>query len=143
LGNTKKLPLSKREIALLAALVLLICYVLMRSPLHVTEDNYDRITWGMSLEEVSAVVGGPPGDYRSGPTQHAADSTGYIQDWWRAGQPDIWSWRTDTGWLVVYFGDEGAAQKYFERWERISQTPIDNLLWRWDRWRHAGKKPRE
>jgi hypothetical protein len=143
LGDSKKHPLSKREIALLAALLLLICYVLTRSPVHVTEEHYNRITWGMSPEEVSAMVGGPPGDYRTGPTHKPADSTGGIQQWWRSGQPDIQYWRTDTGWLVVHFGDEGAAQKSFERWERVPQTPINNLLWRWDRWRHAGQKVRE
>jgi hypothetical protein len=139
LGNTKKRRLNKREIALSAALVLLICYVLMRSYLLFTGLSFYCITKGMSPTLVSIIMGGPPGDYRSGPTRIPDDSRGGIGQFWApANQCHSERWDTDTGLLIVTFGDkEGATQKYFERRARVPQTFMENLHWRWERWDRA------
>jgi hypothetical protein len=42
--------------------------VLWRRSAHVTRASCDRIRVGMSRAEVEAILGGPPGDYRAGPT---------------------------------------------------------------------------
>jgi hypothetical protein len=125
--------------ALLTALTLLICYVLMRPPSLFIPLRYHCITHGMSPILVSIIMGGPPGDYRSGPTQPPEDSRGGIgQCWGRPNEGHREIWDTDTGLLIVDFGDkEGVTGKYFERRTRLPQSFIENLNWRWERWDRA------
>jgi hypothetical protein len=119
--------------ALLGALILLICYVLMRSPVRVTQETYSRITRGMSLKEISAVVGGPPGDYTTGPTWDPVKQYRRTEEALTptAGCSDRFVWDTDTGLLIVFCDRElGATAKKFERLERYPQSLIQSLDWR-------------
>jgi hypothetical protein len=115
-------------------------------PNRITSENCDRIKEGMSRAEVETILG-PPGDYRTGPTQ------GVVQ--WELngerklnGERTTWhdqcsnysAWVGDTGWVKVEFNNRDAtvwASDFFES-KRIAQHPLDNLIWRakrqWHRW---------
>jgi hypothetical protein len=137
--------LRKRETALLVALALLICYALTRSPSQFTELRYRCIRQGMSSILVSIILGGPPGDYTSGPTLPAADGGGVDEQWLaKSGSYRLEKWSTDTGLLIVQFGDNNdVTLKRFEPLQRLPQTFGDNLDWRWNRWYNTRHPVRE
>jgi hypothetical protein len=122
--------------ALLTALALLICYVLMWPYWQFTKVRYHCIMKGMSPTQVSIIMGGPPGDYTSGPTHPPADGRGVDERWLaKSGSYYLRKWDTDTGLLIVQFGDkDDVTLKRFEPRERLPQTFIESLRWRWDRW---------
>lgn len=55
-------------VALVMLLVGALVPVVFPQPSKVTRANFECIERGMTLAEVEAILGGPPGDYRTGPT---------------------------------------------------------------------------
>jgi hypothetical protein len=111
---------------------------------RVTKESYERIKLGMTRPEVEALLGGPPGDYTSGPRRPTDDK--FVQDvredvreiWLRPGGtmllPRHERWQGDAGDLGVSFDPAGRAlEKYFLPYEREKQTPLDYLLRSWKR----------
>ena len=105
-------------------------------PDRVVRANFDRIKEGVRREQVYAVIG-PPGDYRTGPTDldfnHPASTVTMF------GEPMDW-WYTDTRVYSVQF-DPSSGLVVSSGWDwnkRIPQTRMENLLWRakrqWHRW---------
>jgi hypothetical protein len=50
-----------------------------------------------------------------------------------------YDWLTDTGWYTVTFDDDGKVEtRGFGSGTRVTQGPLDNLIWRakrqWHRW---------
>jgi hypothetical protein len=101
---------------------------------RITKVSFDRIKPGMSLHKVEGILGGKPGDYRTGPTCsclsgffsesfEADDNVRSLQ--WRGTEADIKVWVDVTG-KVRYTG-------YTLR--RLKPVgPSEWLLWRWNRW---------
>jgi hypothetical protein len=120
---------------------------------RVPTENCDRIERGMNRQEVEAILG-PPGDYRSGPTQHSLMHA----TWTEEGQsmpisflyldgidPPTIHGEAPHAWL----GDHGDADVYFDSAGLVtgrtfwSAQPkplgaFDKLVWRakrqWHRW---------
>jgi hypothetical protein len=95
--------------------------------------KFDRIQEGMSLPEVSAIMGCEPGDYTSGPVEIVPGSLDSAEEWPRHWPHPIDSqetWRGDTGVLTVYFCKERAAAKWFRPCARIRED-ISERMERW------------
>jgi hypothetical protein len=97
-------------------------------PDRVTQENFDRISDGMSRAEVEAILG-PPGDSTSEPPSQLYPSLKSLG----------LDWDADTAWVSIGFDDSGGVvRKRFYSMSRREQGPLDNLLWRakrqWRRW---------
>jgi hypothetical protein len=143
----------------LAVLVAVGAFVVWPRADRITRENYDRIREGMTRAEVEAILGGPPGDYRTVRTEHAGEGPaawGGDLDWYavlcarHAGasgyspldsveHPDL---PNDARLLGTWFGNEGYVLivfvsdavdvdgKDFYRTVNLVKSPFDNLLWR-------------
>jgi hypothetical protein len=96
-------------VALCAAIVAVIWLPATRS--QINQNNYDRIQDGMTLSEVNAILGVPPGDRRTrevmNPQKVAPEET-----WWRHDNHSCSSaeyWVSDEGWIWVGFSSDGRA----------------------------------
>ena len=89
-------------------------------PQKVTEANSERIKPGMTRAEVEAILGGPPGDYRTRPTQT-------VDIWMAEGE----AWFGDEGDCIVAF-DRGVAvaPAFFYPHEPVRLSPLSRFLWR-------------
>jgi hypothetical protein len=130
----KALPLTKREWVLLAVLAVLIVAVTFRPPAPINEATYNRIRQGMTLEEASSVIGRQPGDYTSGPVELAPDAEGIAVSWTGGSVDHGARWEGDTGMIIVYFHQGKANGKWFTRYQRVPQGPLERLRWRFERW---------
>jgi hypothetical protein len=76
----------------------------------VSEANYRRITAGMSRQEVETILGGPPGDYSTGPVVTTfAPIVNLTRDpWWCCEERDP-TWIGNDGKIIVRFGDDGTV----------------------------------
>jgi hypothetical protein len=99
----------------------------------ITEATFHRIEDGMALAEVEALLGGPAGDYTTGPTvTELVLRTGYHPIWASAAMPE---WRGDDG--VIAVGVDKVGRVTGAEWtnaERVNLGPIERLQWRFDRW---------
>jgi hypothetical protein len=104
----------------------------------ITKESLDRIEVGMTAEQVERVLGGPAGDYRTGPT------LAYYVPWLKispgAGEIARWvEWQADAGTIVVGYDANGkASQKEFQKVTQAEQSFLGHLVWRanrqWRRW---------
>jgi hypothetical protein len=97
---------------------------------RITRENCDHIRKGMSLDEVEAILG-PPGDYRTGPTN--GGSPFFVKERYR--------WSGDTAEIEMRLDSSKRADQV-SCWpaNRVAQDPIANAIWRltrqWRRWFH-------
>ncbi len=85
---------------------------------------------------------GPPGDYRTGPTQRAADNVFFPldSDYAQWGEPAyVLTWESDTRRLQFHFDAGNGLVAIESRFNvRVDQSPLENLVWRvkrqWRRW---------
>jgi hypothetical protein len=129
-------------------------------PAQVTRASCDRIRVGMSRAEVESLLGGPPGDYRTGPTKMGPESEESLPmavpseplpsepssptppptiNWALIKPHASCTWQGDTGFIDVTFSPEGVVRiKSFWPAIKLEQGPLDNVLWRakrqWHRW---------
>jgi hypothetical protein len=88
------------------------------------EEARNRITDGMSEVEVEEVLGGPPGDYTTGPYNIALG--GIMGN----GATHSREWLTDEGGIVVYFDEMDLVVATRFNWI----TRVDHSLWNpWER----------
>ena len=66
MGRRRFLLVGAGVLALLGVAGFLVVWAVLRSGDRITEGNYERIREGMTLAEVEALLGGPPGDYTRG-----------------------------------------------------------------------------
>lgn len=100
-----------------------------------------RIVEGMSRAEVHAVLGGPPGDYRTRPHP---DRPSAFDDGIAMGMMSLTErWGGDEGTVTVYYfdrtpGRERAMPATFEEAMPYSPGPLELARWRlgnlWDAW---------
>jgi hypothetical protein len=69
---------------------------------RVTRARFDRVTEGMTRDEMIATVGVPPGDYTTEPFVYGPETS--LATTWRSEQ-----WLCDEAELRVRFGDDGRA----------------------------------
>jgi hypothetical protein len=116
------------------AVVAVGAFVLRPGENRITQANFNRIQSGTSWSEVCELIG-PPGDYRSGPTEPCFGPI----------ECSIWShrvdWLTDYGDYSVWVTTDGRPEVESTRFaphEGPASRPIGNLLWRtkrqWHRW---------
>jgi hypothetical protein len=157
----KRLKLLTVAVVLLAAGT---TFVLWPRPDRITAANCARIREGMSRAEVEAILGGPPGDYRTVLTEPDGDEPFYTVvrappdldalgrqhdalqrmteeerlEWKRINQPSPDRWQGDTANIYVTFWPEGAVCPTFSPLRKIEQSRLDNLVWRvkrqWQKW---------
>jgi hypothetical protein len=105
-------------------------------PDRVTRENYDRIEDGMGHAEVEAILG-PPGDYRTVPTEAVTDVVFFSGEGTKIVTPDVW--RGDRANVYVAYDLTGCVMdKSLQANNRFPQSLLGNLLWRakrqWHRW---------
>jgi hypothetical protein len=105
------------------------------SPSRVTQGNFERIKEGMGRADVEAILG-HPGDSTTGLTFPIYREL--IDDWPPVGTTLI-DWTSDSVWITVAFDSSGRVVRCVcSENVRISQGPLENLLWRlkrpWHRW---------
>jgi hypothetical protein len=144
--------------AVALVLIVVVVFAARSRPDRVTRENYRRIQRGMSRAEVEAILG-PPGDYRTGPSQNMPKygyyRTGPLVEISDASEfpwgdfPDteegivIWSldWnplvrREDHRTIYVTFGPDGASHRSMLPASPREQGGFENLMWRFRRqWR--------
>src|SRR5262245_50075207 len=93
---------EEARVVLVAVALLLIGLLPLLFPRsRITKEACDRIEEGMSQAEVEAILGGPPGDYRT-----------------VTADPDLTGWRLGSGrrrTVVSWLGDEGSIEAGFGR----------------------------
>jgi hypothetical protein len=143
MGQPRKYSLTKRAMVLLATFLVLLAGVWVWPSAQVTKARYDRIQGGMSLAQVSSIIGGSPGDYTSGPTAVAPGADDVY--WWERRSHDREAfWRGDAGRIDVYFHNDHAIAKWFTHFTtRKPLNPIDRLRYRYDRWQESRHPVRE
>ena len=67
----------------------------------IDQEHCDRIEAGMRQEEVEAILGGPPGDFRT----RATLVYDWVTIWGEDGSPRL-DWRADTGLITVALNNE-------------------------------------
>lgn len=145
---------SRRLRWVLAGLAVVVAgaYVLVLRADRVTAGNCCLIKYGMNAAEVEAILG-PPGDYRTGPTQELLPLQQPLTDddcrtqaeleayWFKRPQPDsgadVQTWKGDEGEIRVLIDAKVVKGSCCREMVRIPQSRLDNLLWRAKRlWRH-------
>jgi hypothetical protein len=91
--------------------------------------HFDRVKVGMRFEEVEAVLGGPPGDFRTGHVLYFEPSSSTLNSiegrGWRLER-----WGGDVGQILVTFDRRGAVRlRYFD--EGLGFPPAERVRdWR-------------
>lgn len=122
----------KKKLALVAAVLVALVAgtltVLWHPTPRLTREHLELVREGMSRQEVEAVLGGPAGDYTTGPIREGPGP--FATAWYGHGSIHE-TWVTDTGVADVWFHCTGdVIDKDFWPAERIPQGAIENLLWR-------------
>ena len=105
--------------------------VLFPRPSKATAANFSRITVGMTRVEVEDILGGPPGDYRNGPTGKALfPKLGRLT-------PGYEFWWGDEGFIAIRFdGRSGAMPDLVAKCvigpdARTEVSLRELAIWRW------------
>lgn len=116
-------------------------FALWPRPSRVTRENFSRISTGMTLPEIEAILGGPPGDYRTVPTTaprgwHGREGI-HVSGEFCIAVTHVW--HGDSGEIEVDFDPSGkVCTASFETRIRDDRGPLGWLLWRaerlWRRW---------
>jgi hypothetical protein len=123
----QRAPALKASVVI-ASIVLVLLGVLLplmlpyRSP--VTRAAYERIEDGMTQAEVEAILGGPPGDYRTRPgismDPLVRSPSGLNEQWWRG----------DEGEIIVGFDAGTVRSVSFYETEPLACGPFALAWWR-------------
>jgi hypothetical protein len=121
-------------VAFFLVLVGILVTLLLPRPSRVTRENSERIKEGMSRAEVEEILGGPPGDYRTKPTNLDRDAVAraILSVFFNA------EWCGDEGEVWVSFGpDDKVRDMSFAEAGPVEVSTLALLRWRlnrrWDR----------
>jgi hypothetical protein len=155
----RRKPLSVLAVGL-AVVVVVGAFALWPGQSKITRESFDRIQKGMSRAEVEAILGGPPGDYRTVCTVWTVDDDtepftvcsidsqalnaavwGYERDQGEpvsSGEPVTGTWYGNNGSVQIHFSPDVVEDKHFLPTVEREQTPVGNLFWRakrqWRKW---------
>jgi hypothetical protein len=101
----------KRVIVGLAVLALVAAAAMLAWPRdpRPCRATFEQVRAGMTLEEVEAIVGGPPGVYTDRPVPITFLSVGFIAGSSYTEVHRIHQWAADDGTLEVFIGRDGRA----------------------------------
>lgn len=92
------------------AVVLAVLLVLPACKSKVTKANFERIKDGMTLEEVTKVLG--KGNKETGDGSNVAGQFGVaVMPTSTSNQPDTYTWESNTGTITVFFRDNKVIGK--------------------------------
>jgi hypothetical protein len=120
---------SKKLLVLLVACLGLgfVSYRFVAPRHHVNREGFERIQVGMHINEVQQILGGPPGDYSTGP---AECDTILIVTGESVGTRK--SWLGDEGRLNIWFDNhEMVTDKLLFTGRRVGETSLLNRLRQW------------
>jgi hypothetical protein len=128
--------MKKLLVGLLAGgLVLAGILVSLAMPRHcpVNPAAYERIEKGMTKAEVEAILGGPPGDYRTRPGRET-----YLPLPILSPEEEVWPverWQGDEGAVHIYFDSYGVRvrEKEFEEAQATDTGLVELIRWRLER----------
>jgi hypothetical protein len=126
---------------------------------RVTSENSDRILKGMNRAEVVAILG-PPGDYRTVQTvdpnpfwwslnftptpahyakaAHDREHVFVLRTGTESRRMERLTWLGNEGDIFVWLDTDGVSSHGFRTRVKVTQTPLESLLWRlkrqWHRW---------
>jgi hypothetical protein len=127
-------------LAVLLVLVGILVPLVMPRPSRVTRANYERIEMGMTQAQVEEILGGPPGDYSTVPTDyHAGGPMDIVVDMEelkaapKSGLHQDGSWFGDEGNVSVGYLDGKALCKTFTPTEPVAVETLELLRWRLER----------
>jgi hypothetical protein len=103
---------------------------------RITRQNYERIVSDMTPSDVEVILG-PPGDYRTGPTQErGAAESAWLSATHESSVPTTYGeyWHCDSATILVLIDADGLIGKH--HWPCRLKGPIDTLLWRAKHQRH-------
>jgi hypothetical protein len=105
---------------------------------RITRQQYDRIVSNMTPADVEAILG-PPGDYRTGPTDDVpCTESALLKASRESSIPSDYSafWHGDSATIIVLINPDGDIVKNYCP-SRI-RSPFETLVWRakrqWRRW---------
>ena len=79
---------------------------------RICKDNFDRIRCGMTKKKVEAILGGPPGDYSTGPVlRFAGIKLPYNGFGWGCRTCTDETWTGDGGTITVRFLEDGTVAR--------------------------------
>jgi hypothetical protein len=125
----RKLLVALVGLAVVVAGVVVL-WPLPQPAVRVTPEKYDRIANGdvTTIAEIETLLGGPPGDYTTGPTDESSVSLG-------SGNRIV-GWYTDDGHLVVQANAAGGVEGVGFMPPKRSSGVFNALRWRVKRlWR--------
>lgn len=117
-------------------LILVLALLVSPPSPRITKKRFDSLKVGMQIHKVEAILGGPPGDYRSGPTVSclpgivslAVEDNTLRELIWQGDEANIGVWVNRKG-IVEY--------SYFKLMKPIPLGNFKKCLWRFDRWRRS------
>jgi hypothetical protein len=139
------LSVPRRLLVLLAVSLAVLAVVAARPILlpptnpRITEANFERIERGMTLANVEALLG-PPGDYRTGPTQPSPRilSGRSWGPWWTYEGVSQQHWEGDGARITVWLDPDGRVLESLAFPMEPEPVGLLALLrWRWDHWRKS------
>jgi hypothetical protein len=137
--------------ALLAVSLVLVALVAARPVLvpvpnpRLSRENFDRVKEGMKRVDVEAILG-PPGDYRTGPTDHDLEVDNEDLGFYPPAISLVVKGRSETS--QEWYGDraiirvcvDGGGTVTRIQFQPVKPEPVglfELLRWRWDRWRES------
>jgi hypothetical protein len=134
-----------RWVLVLAGLVAAGMVMSRCQPSRLTIENCDRIREGMTRAEVEAIVGVPPGDYRTRPPDDEKIDSSSMASFQKMQSTARWfgetleMWRNDQVRLAVVFDSEDKVNHEMHGKPATSDAgPLECFLWRanrqWHRW---------
>jgi hypothetical protein len=130
--------MRKPLLALLVVCLLLVGvmgWLLVPRRSRVTRENYQRITVGMSRAAVEETLGGPPGDYRNGPSFLPDPRQLQLKRFQTLeAYREVRYWEGDMGIVGVVFADDGEAlwAEFFDA-KPVEVSTLELFRWRLNR----------
>jgi hypothetical protein len=119
----RKLLVALAGLAVVVAAGVVLLWPLPQPAVRVTPEKYDRIGNDVTtVAEIEALLGGPPGDYTTGPTDESSVSLG--------SGARIVGWYTDDGHIVVQADADGRVEGVGFMPPKKASGVVNTLHWR-------------
>jgi hypothetical protein len=115
-----QLALFFLPVVLVAVVIVVLCITNLRRPVA-SKADCDRISIGMTRDQVEDVLGGPPGDYRT--RDPITPDVGLYYVFWD-------KWKGDRGMILVEFDSDNRVidKNHFDFWLQRQRSWIDRIV---------------